>query len=286
MSLRWPKLSARPKVFTLNPESPFYRPAQFLGLGSAPYTTRYTDSSVHRNHGTLTGYVGAGDTPSEKWAWDSYLRRFVLGADGTNDYVLGGLVNLVNDHTISYWINFNTISIGATWAASVAKGHYNSSGNYLQLWQTGGTNVRQYRNASYVSWNPALTASGWARFDFVMSHGVATAYKDGVPLGVGQALASGNDVNTFAMCLGATTTPQYYLPAKMSDVLLFSGDQSWAIPYLADPSNVDLRVGGVPLILSVRQWWPSAVAKEGRVCIGSTLINARERIGSSLISAG
>jgi len=33
---------------------------------------------------------------------------------------------------------------------------------------------------------------------------------------------------------------------------------------LADPSNVDLRVGGIPAILPpARRWWPVAVAEEG-----------------------
>ena len=64
----YPKLSQRPEWFTLNPESPLHRGLVFAGLGRVHGAGNYFDSSPYRNHGTLTGYTGAGNTPANRWS--------------------------------------------------------------------------------------------------------------------------------------------------------------------------------------------------------------------------
>jgi hypothetical protein len=80
------RVTQRPDGFTIDKRHPWAN-AAFLGLGNRPGTTQYADSGFYGNHGVLTGYSGAGDTPMDKWAFDPYLGRWALGYDITDDSV-------------------------------------------------------------------------------------------------------------------------------------------------------------------------------------------------------
>lgn len=73
-------IAQRPAEFRLNPQHPLSRGLVFAGLGCMPGGTMYWDSSPRRNHGTLTGFTGAGKTPPERWR--RLHGRAVLRFDG------------------------------------------------------------------------------------------------------------------------------------------------------------------------------------------------------------
>ena len=85
----YPRCRERYERFTLNPWSSLYDGLVFGGLGPnnrwSAGQGMYEDSTCYLNDGTLIGYTGAGNTPADKWQWNPFLRRFVLGAseDGT-----------------------------------------------------------------------------------------------------------------------------------------------------------------------------------------------------------
>lgn len=57
----------RPAQFWIDRSHPFAKGSVFAGLGQTPGTSLYRDDSLYKNHGTLTGYTGAGNTPADRW---------------------------------------------------------------------------------------------------------------------------------------------------------------------------------------------------------------------------
>ena len=66
----WIGLKERPEHFVLTPNQthPYRDGARFLGLGGGycAKSMKFDDSSLYGNHGTLTGYTGAGNTPADR----------------------------------------------------------------------------------------------------------------------------------------------------------------------------------------------------------------------------
>lgn len=62
--------------------------------------------------------------------------------------------------------------------------------------------------------------------------------------------------------IGATDGGLAPIKGSVGDVLLWRTDiPAYAAPYLADPDNIDYRIGGIPLLLPpARRWWPVAAA--------------------------
>ena len=74
-------MNQRPTIFDLDYQSPLGRGLVYAGLGSGPGTLRATDSSIQRNHGTLTNM-----NPATDWVWAQELGRKGLDFDG-DEYV-------------------------------------------------------------------------------------------------------------------------------------------------------------------------------------------------------
>ena len=95
----------RPQFFTIDPSHQLARGLVFAGLGNAPGSSRYHDSSAFGRVGTLVNME-----PATGWVFDESLGRFVLDFDGSNEYVTRA-ITITPPFSISIW--FNAVSVAS-----------------------------------------------------------------------------------------------------------------------------------------------------------------------------
>jgi len=247
----------RPEEFRINYEAPLAEGLVFAGLGGhgCVGSMVYPDSSLYANHGTLTNMDAATD-----WVWSPELGRWVLDFDGSNDYVvLPGSLGIIGagDHTVMALFNLRSgkdkdiiDNCNGTRGSVLLqvdrdlklKAHALLSGGVVA---TGTTTV------SYNKWYHGCQRLQGTRLLAILD-GVVDAVREGYGAGSGAALAH-------SWMIGARYKPVgQFWNGQIGDVIAWTH----ALPLqhiaaLADPSNVDLRVGGVPLILPPRRrFWP------------------------------
>ena len=91
----------RPETFEVDLSHPLMRGAVLLGLGQSHHSFRYRDESDKGNHGTLTGYTGAGNTPADRW--ERRLGRPSLGFQTAGDYVSLPVSFSSETFTVALW---------------------------------------------------------------------------------------------------------------------------------------------------------------------------------------
>jgi hypothetical protein len=109
------QLRERPPEFSLNQSHSLARGLVFAGLGREYGSAFYHDSSVAKNHGTLTNM-----TPATDWVWDAELRRFCAKyLAASSQYVRAVRPDLSNGFTIAHWYwnssnpsNYGTFGVG------------------------------------------------------------------------------------------------------------------------------------------------------------------------------
>ena len=274
----------RPENFDLNIDSPLYRGLVFAGLGSVSKGYRYTDSSLYGNHGTLTGYTGAGNTPPERWS--RALGRNVLGFNGSTDYVLSTTLGSFGSSqavggglTYMAWVKYTATTGRLPFFCQSSlwnHGVYFAANTDELFASSGATNkIAFFRILANSTAGPlfattsaisSLNNGGWhhiaATLGYIPSGQDVTKcaiYVDGVLQGISVSAQSNDWSNyvasnyTYPMTLGARPGSVFF-SGSMADPMIFSGVlPPWKIAPIADPSNVDLRVGGVPLILPPRR---------------------------------
>lgn len=274
--------SQRYDNFRLNRASSLAQGLVFAGLGRMPGTTLYFDSLGDQNygagnHGTLTRYTGAGNTPADKWVWDNYLRRNVLGLDGAADYVSVPNSSSFASDTVTFagWLyqtanNTRQCPFSKDYLEFEFQLHENTTTKYI--WWGNGSSY------GVGSWTTAAMppATWWHVVCKVKkSTGVAQLWLNGVSQGTKTDTATSVG-GTSILAIGRRASGSYLFDGRTADCLSFNRALSPSeISQLADPSNVDLRIGGVPLILPLwRRVYGAAVAPSG---------NRRRRV---LVSCG
>lgn len=255
--LRYPRMKMRPPGFRLNPEWPLYGSivSAWLPDPNMVGSTDYHDA-VGRNPGTLTGYTGAGDTPADRWKFDPAMNRWVLSCDGTDDYVVCNPVNVPTGSrfTVMAWAKFTTgnagtaepICAGAAVAdsGSFSLYAYGSASFYFDI---GSTHV------AYVSSGTSVTT--WNCWTGIWD-GVGHLYRNGVLLAENSNAAT-YSYSTKPTWIGRRSTTGF-CNGLLGDVLVVR-QADVGLLGLANPSNLDLRLGGVPLILPpARSLWPAS----------------------------
>jgi hypothetical protein len=281
--MRHTRPSQCPERFRLNPWSPL-ADAVFLGLGpnqrGSAGTTDYEDSSPYGGHGVLTNYAGSGDAPAERWRFDNYLKRWALGLDGSDDFVQFGpspqnTWTQNTPFTLAAWVK-SAANLGTLFQNGI------SSGNWDGIWWSWGLDGNNLHEIElhdsslhyiYKMASAAATQNVWHHLAATNSglgtEAGLTVWNNGVAVS-----QSGGHYGTVALStnrawrIGATTKtpPGYPLSGSVSCVMAWQRmlPAAW-IASLADPANVDLRVGGVPLILPVRRFWPGGFRRVGPV---------------------
>ena len=259
-NLRYPIPSRRPDRFRLNPASPLFGAASFLGLGEMPGSAYYCDS-LRLNPGTLTGYTGAGNLPQNKWQFDPYLERWGLaGSAGSDAATMPTTFQPAPPYTWAMWLGHISGTGGGA--------NYTGFSPYYGATITAGFGVQTYYSANQIR--------GWVagRYGQVSGGNVTIPtsgclHMGGVVYasGLGDFYASGQITNAGVNCYStvAYTAGQALAIQGLAttyDLVVFKGLWPQLFPFLADPVlSRDLRVGGTPLLLNVRQYWPVAAKK-------------------------
>jgi len=259
----------RPMEFRINYDAPLAEGLVFAGLGGHGCigSMVYPDSSLYANHGRLVNMDAATD-----WVWDTELRRCALQTEiaASLQYAaipMGGGLDGRSVYTI---VSF------ARWIGTQDAG-YEDYGHLCarQKDKRFSNNVVGIRSAdpsvgciyiapfSYsddrVNGSTPVGNNRWRHVAITVMKPAVQIFLDGVVDGNGYTNLVPSSDPTVPLSIGA-----WYgdgagqMNGTIADFMTYSRGLSDAeISALADPSNVDLRVGGVPLILPPRRrFWP------------------------------
>jgi hypothetical protein len=234
----------RPENFEVDLSHLLMRGAVLLGLGQAHHSIRYRDESDKGNHGTLTGYTGAGNTPADRWG--RALGRFCLSGNGTSSYAAfpapSGLSNL-KPFSLSLWAKRTD---GATTQRGLVSLQLSSPTDQLAAvywWDTynGLWVARAQASAQGAKVGAAFTQSNWNHFVVTSLGG---AVRNSIYVNGRLNDAAVPDAMT-ASAVGIMVLGNIYYnfgaAAQFCDLLIHDRVLSVAeINMLADPSNVML----------------------------------------------
>lgn len=232
-------LLKRPETFRLNKFHPLAQGLVFAGLGAHAGSTRYHDSSVYGNTGTLTNM-----DPATDWVWDSTLNRIVTDyAAGSSQYMASAPNYNRVTWSCSGWWNGTASNAAVTLGGSTAIpdfGFFPSRFGSVQIYV-----ADIYLGTSLAS------PSGWNHFCYVrQSNTAGTLYINNVAYTANPTTSAAHGT-----ALYLAYSPIFgYWSGKLSDVCVWERTISISeIQQLADPSNVMLS----GLIQNPqRKWWP------------------------------
>jgi len=253
MGRLYPRMRERPPEFRVNPESPLYNGLVIAGLGGAGSigSNWYPDASPYKAHGTLYNM-----DPNTDWVWVPELSRFALDFDGSNDYVTvpRGSHDWTGTVTVACWyfprVTWNGCTFGFNYDREFDCRLMYGNTAWYQSNGAGGYNEYTF---------PATSLNAWGH-NCIFRDSAAKQikkYNNGNPVGSAAIYTNTPYSSTYPFYIGRRHTGVHE-NAIISDLcvwlrVLFPAE----IAALADPSNVDLRVGGVPLILPPRRrFWP------------------------------
>ena len=256
MSLLYPRMCERPPEFRINQLSALYPGLRASYLGQNPGTTFYQDATLdfgRGNNGTLAGYTGAGDTPAAMWG--RALGRPVLGNDGSNDYVTASRpagITSAGPWSIAQWVRL--VATGNNWVFC-CRDSGDVAGIYWLDDNSGYEFGRVGSAAGDRKWVASSTvAAAWHHFLFTYSGSAAALWVDGNSVTATGTYMGGFGTGQNLLRIGGNSAGSYPLAMQTADTMLWSRVLGAAeVTALANPGNVDLRVGGVPLILPLRQ---------------------------------
>lgn len=250
----------RPNNFTIDSTHYLARGLVFAGLapGGMVGSTRYHDSSLHGNHGTLTNM----DPPTD-WVFDPTLGRFWCDFDGTDNYVIlsRNPPTTLSQISVSAWINGPKTGGDANgrvidWYPAPCLYRFTWTGQLGWYGNIGGTS-RDNRISSAEVFDGTLKHIS-VTFDGTNLRIYVNGVLDQTRTDWTGALSA--PTNTFCIA-GRSTGTDRCLPVKVGDLLIHHRALSPAeIAQLADPSNVCLS----GLILPPRRvMFPAAVVSGG-----------------------
>ena len=226
------------------------------------------DLSAHKWNGRYEG-----DFADQLFVWDDRLKRFVA------NFQSGSINYFRFQNSSRWWFDGKSFSIIAwAWHRQLKTSLYTRQFNYhipnnpYNGWALQKTNDGRYhfwlssgssRVEIYSGVIPAMTwhhsCGVFRRSSFI------ELWINGILASTTNASAISSMSHSYAPCIGNHDggTAGDNWDGFLADIALFSRALVPAeIAALADPSNVDLRVGGVPLILPPRRrFWPVAVAE-------------------------
>lgn len=255
----------RPERFLLNRFSPLAESAAFLGLGGfdAAGSVWYPDATqlLGRNpsHGTLTNM-----DPATDWVWSPELGRWIADFLATSNQSItaanAASIGAGTSYSLSAWVRTSQSAIGI---GVMEAGPGTGSGNYGPIMQINNGYARVACNGKMAQVT-ALTADGqWHHLLAKRVGQVATIVVDAKETVTVTHADVANAFERTAFRVGWWGHVNYDLTGSVADAMCWERDITLGeISALADPSNVMLEVGGVPLILPPRRVsFPAAVAE-------------------------
>ena len=262
----------RPQHFRININAPLAKDLMFAGLGAHAGSTRYHDSSLYGNTGTLTNM-----DPATDWVWVPELGRLACDFLNTStQYITTPLVHseIVGTYTLSCWAKFNSTAVQGLFGTTNATSwglYYRDSGQGVRMLcgqvtdSVGWTTATLYHICAIVG-NTEFSV-------FIFRNGIDVTSPDGSDGASQSALSS-------TIAIGYAPSLTYPMNGIIGDPMIWKRCLSLCeIQQLADPSNVMLS----GLILPpVRKWWP---VTSGGAPTASTWLWARQH-NSQVIGGG
>jgi hypothetical protein len=241
------KPSQRPQFFRLNANSPLARGLVFAGLGQHPGTAYYQDESPYKRHG-----IRSGPTTTE-WEFDNFLQRrsLTFGTTSATDVVtISNLLSLAEGDLVSFSTWIYSLGRGGAYQNVIVCG--DGTKQLFQVYLTATNGYVSFFSSTVSSvGSRAFSLNAWHHLFLLIGSSAGIVAIDGVASSIDTRIYAG----TKYIIIGAFYTNT--LNAKVADPILWrNADLTPYLSALADPGNVDLRIGGVPLILNQRRYWP------------------------------
>lgn len=242
----FPRMSERPEEWYLNPGSPLADRLLCMIGPMAIYTNEVQVTRGLREEPTVFGT----DPRQLRIIYDAELKRHVYDSPGRiMRYTNTVLSNYNGPITLAVWLK-------STQNASFIGVMSLSTGGDNIIVENHGTNLRPWVHNSVLD-IPGFANGKWHHGVVFSNVGIMGGVLDGYNKAQRTAPASPFS-GQFRVLSWATGETNYATIGRIADACawlrMLTPDE---IKALADPSNVDLRVGGVPLILPPRRrYWP------------------------------
>ena len=232
--MRYRRVTERPPNPRLKGGTWVSRGLVFANIGGGAKTPRYLDASGHGNHGALTGYTGAHNTPVDRWG--RALGRACLGTNASSDYIAVASITQAAHpvpFSASCWFRF-PVDPGAYYVSTIYS--HVLADNPMPGWTFGAG------NDNFLHWTipvfnsgPTIAFSkgdrGWHHVAGTYDGSTARFYLDGIP-GTPATVAFSPQNTTLKLMMG-----KYYASPSVADPCLWSRILSPAeIARLADPA--------------------------------------------------
>lgn len=259
MPALYPKMRERPAEFRINYEAPLAEGLVFAGLGGhgCVGSMVYPDSSLYGNHGKLINMDAATD-----WVWSPELGRWGQAFDRSYVDVSAVPIGYAPAFSIAAWIR-PTATPGdqcAIYCEGPLTGDYTLNYLYIDNASPASLCFDQYPPGGGRLRAPAVVDLGkLVHVAYVRRAAGEELYVGGIVCETRATPEAYSGLSPTGMRIGRRADHYTrYFAGQIYDVVAARRALSPSeISALADPSNVDLRVGGVPLILPPRRrYWP------------------------------
>lgn len=261
----YPRMRERPPEILVNRDSPLYKSARGIYI---------PEQNTHILKDNTRGVNAVPVELSNFVVWSHVLKRFVLSFPGSPSRIPLGFTGigylLGRPCCLVCWVR--TLISPTTRQAVVADWNSSGGGESTRLEFSGhimpsGTVGGTLASAGGGTPPVYMTGVSQGRWYHVVMQATSASnvelYVDGRFI-MNVTQSSGNGGNTATLGRGGDYAGLYFT-GELTDLLLLRGVylSPAECEQIADPSNVDLRVGGVPLILPPRRrFWP-VVSEQG-----------------------
>ncbi len=269
----YPKMRERPDEFRINRAWPLYSNLAFCLFVQPQLSLRQADISPYSRMAVPAAGVGQANI-----LFSPQLRRFSFYSGSNTQYLA------VGNGRLSIGTAFTVCAFGRLFATPSAytrifsKHQPGSYGLSTGISGYGGSYSPPFVafSTNGSDWNDVFAASDaiaqpyvWRHYAFIRNGSVGRLFLDGKEYVGGDfpktnwpsgAVFQGSQ--EIRVASDGVVGGLSFQPAEYADVMVFNVPLPAIVWSFADPSNVDLRVGGVPLILPPRRrFWPVAVAE-------------------------
>ena len=263
----YPKMRERPEEFRINPAWPYYGNIAFACFPSTVFGLRQNDRSPYGKAAT----PASGVTSSNVWL-DSQLRRFTILSNNNTQYWSYGVGRLQISDTMTVLSYARVLATPNLYTRLVSKhgttygftcalvSHYSVPTPFFGF-STTGTDW----NYAFAGTDATPVALSWYHLGFVRNQNLIGMYLNGRWYVGGDFPKTNAPTNPLyqvsqdiRVCSDAVVGGSEFQAAEYSDIVILNCVLSSSEhEQIADPSNLDLRIGGIPLILHPRRrYWP------------------------------
>lgn len=218
-------INRRPTRFTLNPQHSLTNGLVAAYLGQGAGGDHYHDSGPLGNHGTLTGFTGAGNTPGDRWGVANG-RSLLEFANANAEYINAGMSAF---SPVGFSVFSRCRFIPFVGSSGIISKRTNGSGDSFQLVASNNAfNEHDLQFAVWIGGVPCIAVDyanrlngSWNTVFGVFDNSTVSAFVDGIQ--TASASASGTmDSSSSPVSIGRTYSDTYIFKGQMSDSAIWS----------------------------------------------------------------